>query len=68
LVIAERECSKGATRRRQQKGLELGSLRMKMEGYIEEQISKIAGIDIDSLKKIQLEELEEKKELDKHEE
>lgn len=62
LVIQEREALKGATNRRQRKGIELGSLRMKMEAYIEEKIAILSGIDIEGMKRKQEEYDKEQKE------
>lgn len=56
IVVAEITCLKGATRRRQEKGIEIGTLRMKMEAFIEEKIARIAGIDVDKFADLQKEE------------
>jgi hypothetical protein len=51
VVLAEQKFTAAATKRRKQKGMELTLLRLKMEAYIEERLAKLAGIDVDGLKK-----------------
>lgn len=60
VILTEEKFSRGATKRKRSKGVELTLLRLKMEAYIEEKLAKIVGIDVDSLKK-QFAEIEEKK-------
>lgn len=53
VILVEYMTSKGATKRRRDKSVECGKLRMKMEAYIEEKIARLAGIDVDKLAEIQ---------------
>jgi hypothetical protein len=55
LIIAEYSMAKGATKKKRDKSLKCAELRMKMESYIEEKISRAAGIDIDTMVKKQKE-------------
>jgi len=56
IIVAEIMCLKGVTHRRQKKGIELGTIRMKMEAFIEEKIARLAGIDVDGFALLQKEE------------
>jgi hypothetical protein len=51
IILAEEKFNKAATRRKKEKGVQLTLLRLKMEAYIEEKLARLAGIDIDKLKK-----------------
>lgn len=62
LVVAEITCLKGATNRRRNKGVELGTLRLKLEAYIEEKIARLAGIDVDGFAELQKKEDAKEKE------
>jgi hypothetical protein len=64
VFISEISCMKGVTNKMQNKGVELGTIRMKMESFIEEKIARLAGIDIDSFIKMQKTEDEHLRQLD----
>lgn len=55
IILSEHITGQGVTNKNKRKSIELARLRMKMESYIEEKISRLAGIDVDKFAALQKE-------------